>query len=50
MVEQAFIHQLQMLPEHCACLRQDGLLILIGMELELFHVAILLLQPVAYLQ
>ena len=50
MVEQAFFHQVQSLLEHRAGLEQSGLLILIDMDLKLFHVAILLLQPVADLQ
>lgn len=50
MIEQAFIHQLQTLAEHRACLQQDCLPILTGMELKLFHIAVLLLQPVAHLQ
>ncbi len=50
MVEQPFIHKLQTLLEHRAGLEQNGLLILIGMALNLIHVPILLLQPVTYLQ
>jgi hypothetical protein len=50
MVEQPFVHQLQPLPEHCARLQQDGLIGLGSMELKSFHVAVLLMQPVAYLQ
>jgi hypothetical protein len=50
MVEQPFVHQLQSLLEHRASLQQDGLLILWGMELKLFHVTVLLVQTISNLQ
>ena len=49
-VDQTIVYQLQALLEHGACLCKNRLHILRSMELQLFHVAVLLLQAVAYLQ
>ena len=49
-VDQTIVHQPQALLEQGACLCEYRLYILCGMELQLFHVAVLLLQAVAYLQ
>ncbi len=49
-VDQTVVHQPQALLEHGACLCEYRLYILRSMELQLFHVSVLLLQSVAYLQ